>query len=99
MADRTIREAFNLTVEAGRHLGDFLCALDLAPDMPVSELREALAVYERLKTEASKHTKGWRSTSDEAWGRDGICLYCDEPWPCTIAGVRGEGIENGDNHG
>lgn len=28
------------------------------------------------------HVQGYRSTSDEAWGRRPICLGCRQDWPC-----------------
>lgn len=33
----------------------------------------------------SDHVKGWRSTSDEAWDRPGICLADGHAWPCDTA--------------
>ena len=36
---------------------------------------------------ADRHKKGWRSTSDEVWGRPGICLDCGQAWPCDTAVV------------
>ena len=37
---------------------------------------------EALLTSLREHTMGWRSTSDEAWERDPICLACRMSWPC-----------------
>ena len=39
---------------------------------------------------SGEHTQGWRSTSDEAWGRDPICMGCRMPWPCEVATLTAE---------
>ena len=35
----------------------------------------------------ARHTKGYRTTSDETWDRDPVCNGCDGAWPCdtTVA--------------
>lgn len=36
------------------------------------------------------HSKGYNTTSDEAWNRSPICLCCRHAWPCDTAVLAAE---------
>lgn len=42
---------------------------------------------ERLAALRAEHTLTYNSTSDEVWGRDGVCASDGHAWPCPVAEV------------
>lgn len=105
--DKTILDVAYVSIKPSiwvkDQLDSVLEALGLDPEMPVSELREALAVYERLKgcEEAPDMGFGDVVGPDEGESR----LWFTNPAD-LLRWVRGEDIteserfliENGDNH-